>query len=53
MALDLRQNIVSAQYIENKMIDFHQILDIHSYLQDLAWDYHASFFANLYQSYGP
>ena len=26
MALDLRQNFVSAQYLENQLIEFHQIL---------------------------
>ena len=26
MALDLHQNFVSAQYLENKLTDFHQIL---------------------------
>ena len=31
MALDLRQNFVCAQYLENKLTDFHQILYIHSY----------------------
>ena len=49
MALDLRQNLVSAQYLENELTDFHQILEcIH-----LAWDCCMSFFAHLYQSYGP
>ena len=33
MALDLRQNFVSAQYLENKLADFHQIV----YL--LTWIY--------------
>ena len=36
MALDLRQNFVSAQYLENKMIYFQQILYMDLYLQDLA-----------------
>ena len=53
MALYLRQNFVSAQYLENKLACFHQILCMHSYWQDLAWDCCKSFFAHLYQSYGP
>ena len=53
MALDLRQNFVSAQYLENKLTEFHQILNMHSYRQDLAWDSYTLFFAHLYQSYGP
>ena len=35
------------------MIEFHEILYMHSYWQDLAWDCYTSFFSNLYQSYGP
>ena len=31
MALDLRQNFVSAQYLENYLTYFHQILYMHSY----------------------
>ena len=53
MALDLRQNFVSAQYLENYLIYFHQILYMHLYWQDLAWDCYTSFFGNLYQSHGP
>ena len=30
MALDLRQNFVIAQYLENKLTIFHQILYMHS-----------------------
>ena len=30
MALDLHQNLVSAQYLENKLTEFHQILYMHS-----------------------
>ena len=51
MALDIRQNILSAQYLENKLTDFHQILYMHSYWQDLSWDCYKSFFVHLYQSY--
>ena len=29
MALDLLQNFVSAHYLENKLVDFHQILYMH------------------------
>ena len=53
MALDLRQNFVSAHYLENKLIEFHHILYMHPYKQDLLWDCYTSFFAHLYQSYGP
>ena len=38
MACDLGQNFVSAHYLENKLIEFHLILYMHSYRQDLAWD---------------
>ena len=53
MALDLRKNIFSAHYLENKLIKFHQILYMHSYWQYLGWDWCMSFFEHLYQSYGP
>ena len=52
MALDLIQNFVSDQNLKNKLTDFHQILYMNSYLQDLALD-NMLFFANMYQSYGP
>ena len=32
MALDLCQNFVSAQYLENKLTDFHQILYIYAFI---------------------
>ena len=38
-----RHNFVSAQYLENKLIEFHQILYMHSYWQDLRWDCYTSF----------
>ena len=38
MALDWGQNLISAQYLENKLTEFHQILNMHQYLQDLGWD---------------
>ena len=46
-------NFVSAQYLENKMIEFHQILYMHWYWQNLGWDCYLSIFAHLYQSYDP
>ena len=49
----LRQNFISAQYIENNLTEFHQILYMHSYWQDLAWNCYKSFFAHVYQIYGP
>ena len=52
MALDLRQNLVSFQYLEKKCEEFHQILYMLSYWQDLLWDCY-TFFAHLCQSYGP
>ena len=53
MALDLRRNFVSSQYLENYLTYFHQILYMHLYWQDLAWDGYTSFFGNYYQSYCP
>ena len=32
---------------------FLQILYMHSYWQDLAWDFYTSFFAHLYQNHDP
>ena len=52
MVLYLLQNFISAQYLEKQLVDFHQILYMHSSWQDLAWDSYILFFANLYQSYG-
>ena len=51
MALYLSQNFVSTQYLENQMVEFHQIVYMLSSWQDLAWDRYTSFFANFYQSY--
>ena len=31
MALDSHQNLVSAEYLENKLAEFHQILYMHTY----------------------
>ena len=35
MALDLCQNLVSAQYLENKLTDFHQIIYICIYIDKI------------------
>ena len=40
-------------YIENKLTEFHQILYMQSYWQALGLDCYTSFFAYLFQSYGP
>ena len=61
MIFDLRQNFVSPQYLENKLTEIHQILNMHSYRcymlflagQELAWDCYTPLFALLYRSYGP
>ena len=49
MALDCCQNFVSAQYLENKVLDFDQILHMLWYWQDLGCDYYTSISANLQQ----
>ena len=46
MALDLSRNFISAQYLENYLTYFHQILYMDSFCQDLAWDCYMSFFGN-------
>ena len=38
MALDLRQNFVSVQYLRNKWTELHQISYMHSFCQHLLWD---------------
>ena len=43
MALYLRQNFVSAQYLENQMVEVHQVLYMHLPWQNLAWDCYRSF----------
>ena len=53
MAFYLRQNFVSAQYLENHLVEFHQILYMQLSWQDVAWVCYTSFFTHLYQSYGP
>ena len=52
MALEWCRNLVFAQYLENKLMEFDQILHMHWCWQDLGWDCYASIFANLQQSYG-
>ena len=41
------QNFVSARYLENKLMEFDQILHMHWYWQDLGWDCYTSIFTNL------
>ena len=53
VCLSVRHNSISAQYLENKLTEFHKILYMHSYWQDLDWDCYTSFFTYLYQRYGP
>ena len=53
MALDSHQNLVSAEYLENKLAEFHQILYMDTYWHDLSLDCYMSFFTHLYQSYSP
>ena len=51
--LSVRHNFVSAKYLENSFIEFIQILYVHWYWHDQAWDCYLPFFPNLYQSNGP
>ena len=44
----IRHYSISAQYLEKKLTEFHQILFMHSYWQDQAWDCYTSFFAHFY-----
>ena len=46
-------DFISAQYLENKLMQFDQILYMYWYWQYLDWYYYASIFANLQQSCGP
>ena len=46
MALYLCQNIISTQYLENKLVEFQQILYMHSSWQDRASDCYTPFFTN-------
>ena len=43
MALDLRRNFVSAQYLENKLTESHQVVDMYSYCQELRSDWYTIF----------
>ena len=52
-ALDWRQNLVFAQYLENELTKWDQSLYTHNQWQDLSWYCKSLFFANLKQSYGP
>ena len=52
-ALDWRQNLVFAQYLENEWTDWDELLYTHYQWQDLSWYSKSLFFANLQQSYGP
>ena len=47
------RDFLSAQYLENKLTEFHQISYMHWYWQDLPWDCYTSFFPHFYQSYDP
>ena len=47
------KNFISAQHLEIKLTEFHQIWYMHSYWQDLLWECYTLFIAQLYQSYGP
>ena len=47
IALDLRQNFVSAQYFEFKLMNFDQFLDMHWHWQVYGWNYYTSPFENL------
>ena len=53
MALYLHKSFVSSQYLENELIEFHQIIYMHSYWLDLTCTCYMSFFAHLYKSDGP
>ena len=50
-ALDKCQKLVFAQYLENGLTEFNQILYTHDHQQDLHKYCKASFFANVQQSY--
>ena len=53
MALDLRQNCVSVQYLEKKWTEFQQILSYAIILARSMSGLLQIIFAHLYQSYGP
>ena len=52
-ALDWRQNLVFAQYLENELTKWDQSLYTHYQWQDLSCYWKSLFFANLQQSNGP
>ena len=41
------QNFVSGQYLENKLMEFDQILHMPLYWEDLGWDYYKSLFSQI------
>ena len=47
MALDRCQNFNSAQYLENELTEFDQLLYTHLNWQDLGWNCLRTFFRNL------
>ena len=51
MALNWRQNFVSAQYLENALTESDQILYAHQHWHDLAWDCYLLLFAKFWRSY--
>ena len=53
MALEWCQNFVSAQYLENELKEFDQVLHTHRYWQHEGWDCYMSIFTNSQQNYGP
>ena len=53
MALYLRQNFVSAQYLENQLVEFSTNYIYAFILARSNWNCYTSFFKNLYQSYVP
>ena len=53
MALDYCQNFISAQYLENNLMELDQILHVYWRWLDLGWDCYTSIFANLQHDYGP
>ena len=53
IALDWCLIFVSAQYLENQLMEDDKILHMHCYWQELGWDCYASIFANLQQSFWP
>ena len=47
MSLDWCWNFIAAQYLENKFVEFNQILQMNWYWQGLGWDCYGSIFAKL------